>query len=131
MSNIYFISGHRDLTIEEFNFYYKPKILNALEEINVLFVIGDCIGADQMAQEFLYSISQDNVIVFHMFDAPRINYGFKTSGHYKSDIDRDTAMTLKSTYDIAWIRKGRSKSGTAQNLKRRIKLNEKFNGFQL
>ena len=57
---------------------------------------------------------------------------------FKSHSERDTAMTKASDYDIAWVRskeeairlygnsyKANKKSGTEQNLDRRIKLNKK------
>lgn len=46
----YFISGHRDLTWEEFAKWYAPAIStdNAAQ-----FVVGDCEGADRMAQDYL------------------------------------------------------------------------------
>ena len=38
-----------------------------------------------------------------------------------SDEERDLAMSCASTDDIAWVRSGREKSGTAKNINRRIK----------
>lgn len=40
-------------------------------------------------------------------------------GYYKTDEDRDAAMTRVSDVDIAYVREGRWNSGTAQNIKRR------------
>ena len=61
-----------------------------------------------------------NVVVFHMFDNPRNNAGgFSTAGGFKNDKERDAAMTNNSDADIAWVRPGREKSGTAKNLSRR------------
>lgn len=60
-----------------------------------------------------------------MFDKPRFNLGFKTSGGYKNDEERDAAMTKNSNYDIAWVRPGKEKSGTAKNLERRKKFCER------
>lgn len=53
-----------------------------------------------------------------MFIVPKL-YGFKTVGGFESDRVRDEAMTAASDADIAWVRPGREKSGTAKNLKRR------------
>jgi hypothetical protein len=83
------------------------------------FVVGDSCGTDTMAQEFL-SKSLSLVTVYHMFDSPRNNCGFKTISGFQSDKERDTAMTTDSDGDIAWVRPGREKSGTAKNLRRRI-----------
>jgi hypothetical protein len=126
---IAFISGHLDLTSEEFDTHYVPLIQIAIKN-NHTFVIGDARGADNMAQQFISEIyGGDNktnwgtyspVLVFHMFGSPRNNVGgFKTKGGYKSDDERDAAMTAASDYDIAWVRPGREKSGTAKNLARR------------
>lgn len=84
---IYFISGHRDLTWEEFAKWYAPKSIN----------------------------------VYHMLKAPRYlaNHNIPTIGGYTSDLQRDEAMTRNSDYDIAFIRKGKETSGTAQNILRR------------
>jgi hypothetical protein len=45
---------------------------------------------------------------------------FATKGEFKTDKQRDAAMTAASTIDIAWVRPGKEYSGTAQNLARRI-----------
>lgn len=121
----YFISGHRDLTLEEFNKYYTPVILEILEEDPTCeFVVGDYQGVDSMAQRLLENCV-DRVTVYHMFDAPRnlINPNFKTIGGFTSDEERDAAMTKDSDRDIAFVRKGRRKSGTAQNIVRRYEFN--------
>lgn len=56
----YFISGHRDLTWEEFTKWYAPAISNAINNDRLAcFVIGDCDGADKMAgyTSLVYSYS--------------------------------------------------------------------------
>lgn len=114
---VYFISGHLDTTKEEFFEHYVPAIERAREN-GCSFVVGDARGTDTFAQEFLKDYQ--NVTVYHMFDSPRNNVGnHPTAGGFKSDRERDEAMTFASTYDIAWVRPGREKSGTAKNLKRR------------
>lgn len=122
---IYFISGHRDLTKEEFEKYYIPKINKALsDDKNPKFIMGDYQGADIMAQKYLFSLSCHNIMtVYHMFDKPRnlASEYIKTKGGYKDDIDRDSAMTRDSDFDIAFIREGKVNSGTEQNIMRRIK----------
>ena len=49
-----------------------------------------------------------------------VNKHFKTVGGFENDIDRDSAMTKNSNYDVAYIRKGKEDSGTAQNILRRF-----------
>ena len=113
----YFISGHLDLTQQEFNMYYRELLVRAVDSGGI-FLVGDARGADTMVQEY-FKGSKD-VTVYHMFDKPRNNvYNYKTVGGFKSDDERDAAMTAASHEDIAWVRPGREKSGTAKNLKRR------------
>ena len=42
-------------------------------------------------------------------------------GGFGSDQERDSAMTGNTDEDIAWIRPGRERSGTAKNLMRRAR----------
>lgn len=115
----YFISGHLDLTEEEFQIHYAPQLQAAIDEA-AEFVVGDARGADAMAQQWLKDRGlEKDLIVFHMFELPRNGIGFKAVGGFTSDRQRDHAMTLNSDADIAWVRPGRKKSGTAKNLTRR------------
>jgi hypothetical protein len=114
---IFFISGHLSLTQDEFDIHYKPFIVEALCH-NSSFVVGDAKGADTLAQNYLFG-KTDRVVVYHMFGSPRYNAGFPTEGGFQSDEERDNAMTDNSDSDIAWVRKGREKSGTQKNLDRR------------
>lgn len=117
-----FISGHRDVTEEEFNIHYKPLIDVAIENGHH-FVVGDYEGLGIMAQRYLKEHCEESkVTVYHMFVSPRNHVdGFNTLGGFFSDEDRDSNMTKDSDYDIAWVRPGKEKSGTAINIKRRNK----------
>lgn len=122
MSRVYFISGHRDITQDEFDKYYLNTINKLAEDNNNTFVVGDYHGVDIMAQtELAFLVDPDRVTVYHMFDKPRnlASTKFHLKGGYKTDEERDAAMTRESTDDIAWIRKGKEDSGTAQNILRR------------
>lgn len=129
---IQFISGHIDLTEQEFSDHYARPIFGASLDGDD-FVLGDAAGADRMAADYLWSLRLTNpdikVTVFHMFDAPRYNPGFPTQGGYQSDDERDSAMTEASDADIAWVRSGREKSGTAKNLARRKKTCPRCDGW--
>lgn len=121
---VYYISGHLDLTEEEFDEHYAPEIDRVIKQNNgyAHFVVGDARGADTMAQRYLHDVhATARVVVFHMFDKPRncVSPDFATRGGYKTDCERDEAMTEVSEDDIAWVRPGREKSGTAKNLQRR------------
>lgn len=118
-NDIAFISGHLDLTQEEFDLHYRPRIHDAVL-LGHDFVVGDARGADDMAQRFLSTHKcKPRFIVYHMFDSPRHNAGKHTEGGFQSDDERDAKMTSVSQYDIAWVRGGREKSGTAKNISRR------------
>lgn len=120
----FFISGHRDITKEEFNKLYVPTIINVITSYDAYFVIGDYEGVDIMAQDFLlddlkYDVSK--VKVFHMGEKPmNVNEKVKlTAPNFADDEHRDGSMTLMSDADIAFVREGRETSGTAQNIIRR------------
>ena len=116
---INFISGHLDLTPAEFDEHYRPQIDVALSK-NQGFVVGDARGADTLAQLYLFG-KTEAITVYHMFESPRNNAGFPTKGGFQSDKERDEQMTRDSHQDIAWVRRGREKSGTQKNLDRRGK----------
>ncbi len=113
-----FISGHLDLTQDEFDREYIPLIEKALLQGDK-FVIGDARGADTIAQKYLSQFNGwTNVTIYHMFESPRNNVGnYKTVGGFKNDSERDCNLTYCSDYDIAWVRPGRENSGTAKNLR--------------
>ena len=142
-----FISGHMDLTKEEFAARYEPAI-RAAHAAGAHFVVGDAHGCDFMAQRLLAALETGQpkdaarVRVFHMLERPRHSFGsgcgsndpslpkeawagcrggFPLVGGFTSDAERDAAMTAASTGDIAWVRPDKSKknSGTAKNIERR------------
>ena len=114
-----FISGHRNLSQDEFTKYYQPQ-LDKVMAADHQFVVGDAPGADAMAQRYLSQhIDGNRVTVYHVRQRPRFNAGFSTSGGYPMQSAKDAAMTAVSDYDIAWVRPGKETSGTARNLARR------------
>ena len=122
----YFVSGHRDVTEEEFKEHYAPALSRAAWNPNARFVIGDYYGVDIMAQKYLKEEGIKNVVVFHMLEKPRNNAGFPTIGGFTSDEDRDSAMTDVSDEDILWVRPGKEGSGTDQNRLRRLYPNNTY-----
>lgn len=127
MGRVYFISGHRDITPDEFDKYYLEILDKLAEDHTNTFVVGDYQGVDFMAQQALAEmVSPERVTVYHMFDKPRnlASKSFNLKGGYQSDEERDAAMTHDSTDDIAWIRRGKEQSGTAQNILRRYTMFE-------
>ena len=121
----YFISGHRDITEEEFERNYKLALEDVVNGVpDCRFVVGDYYGADIMAQDYLVDVllvDPDRITVYHMLDAPRnINPKIKnTVGGFESDRERDAAMTAASSADIAFVRDNTKISGTAENILRR------------
>ena len=127
MRTIYFISGHRNITDKEFKDNYAGALLEASLDDHNTFVVGDYYGVDIMAQNYLVDIlkiNPDRITVYHMFDSPRnINPKItKTKGGFKTDSERDAAMTAASNVDIAFVRDEKKWSGTGENLLRRHKL---------
>jgi hypothetical protein len=103
----YFISGHLDLTWDEFEKHYKEQIDTAINKENSKFIVGDAKGADLLSQKYLASLGINKVTIYHMHDKPRNiidAYIGNTIGEFKSDEERDSAMTRDSDYDILWIR---------------------------
>lgn len=121
----YFISGHRDITEDEFERNYKPALEYVLNTVpGCRFVVGDYCGADIMTQNYLVDVldvEPDRITVYHMFEAPRnINPKItNTVGGFESDRERDAAMTYASVDDIAFVRDNTKMSGTAENILRR------------
>lgn len=123
----YFISGHRNITEEEFNKNYAEQLSFIKEHMKkgyYKFVIGDYNGVDIMAQNYLIdnlNIDPEHITIYHMFDSPR-NCHPKIKnlvGGFKSDEERDSAMTKNSDLDIAFVRDHNKWSGTAANILRR------------
>lgn len=127
-NNTIFISGHRDITEEEFEYNYAPHIEYEIEQNPyVKFIIGDYQGCDIMAQNYLIDVllfNPNNITVYHMGDMPKnINSKIKnTIGGFETDEERDAKMTENSYKDIAFIRDHTKWSGTGQNILRRFKL---------
>ncbi len=126
-THIGYVSGHLDLSEEEFAAHYVPRIVEAVARgcsdphgpSGLSFVVGDARGADLLFQRYAQAQGL-SVTVFHMFAEPRNNVGgFPVVGGFASDAARDEAMTAASGFDVAWVRPGRERSGTAKNLARR------------
>lgn len=130
---IYFVSGHRDLSYEDFEKYYIPKIEEvAKKDTEAEFIVGDCDGVDKYVMDYIFSETLCSLTIYYMFSKPRNTPNDKPVGSlvssyklvyfrggFKSDEERDSAMTRNSDCDIAFIKDNRWNSGTAQNIKRR------------
>lgn len=122
--NTYFISGHRDLTENEFEFYYIPIINQIISENSeAKFIVGDCEGCDIMSQNYLVNIIDDisKITVYCVGDTPRnvnSNIIYIKNG-FNNDREKDFAMTKSSFQDIAMVRNPEKWSGTGENILRR------------
>ena len=123
----YFISGHRNITEEQFEKYKNEIHATYVLDPEANFVVGDYNGVDIMAQNFLMDVlcvPTERVTVYHMFDTPR-NMNPKITnlkGGFTSDSERDEAMTIASIRDIAFVADNKVMSGTAENILRRFLL---------
>lgn len=129
-----FISGHVDITTEQWNQYYKDKIDEAIEK-HSNFVVGDAKGADKMSIQYLINKNYPThkVTIYHLHKKPRVKSKFQTKGGYNTYDERDSDMTFNSDEDIAWLRPEEETkilygekyypriSGTQKNLERRQK----------
>jgi hypothetical protein len=120
------ISGHLNLSEDEFWEHYAPAIMRAIADGHS-FVVGDAPGGDRMGQTLLSGFNVPVTVYYCAnFDRPRHNIGgFPTVGAGLSQSGKDAARTRASDYDIAWVRPGREDSGTARNLARRKKMKGK------
>lgn len=125
----YFVSGHRDLTSEEFARHYKFWIKTVLDNNPfAAFVVGDWEGCDTMFVEYLLSLPREMPDVdLYCVESPKMKpFGEDVTNfeniriHIKRSYDVcDRTMTKLSDFDIAWVRPGREDSHTATNIKRR------------
>lgn len=140
-----FVSGHVNITPEEFALHYTPKLEEALARGDE-FVVGSAEGADKMALIWLAKAGVAHKTTVYgyeknpntMSDRIRgcIRLGFNTRQGFESYTKRDAKMTEDSDYDIAWVRPPEEckkllgeaynpdrVSGTERNLIRRAQLN--------
>lgn len=115
------ISGHLDVSKEEFEKHYREKIDQGIARGDA-FVVGDSRGGDSLGQQYLAKKGVKNVVIYHLHQRPFSNFGnWQTRGQFTNHTQKDAAMTRDSTYDIAWVRDPERSSGTRRNLERRQK----------
>ena len=123
----YFVSGHRDLTREEFDKHYIPQIIKVItHDITASFVVGDWEGCDSMFLRYMIDNRYINDIHLYCVRESKLCNNLELGEDYairlvsKRNYDEcDISMTRDSDFDIAWIRPGREDSHTAKNIKRR------------
>lgn len=106
-----FISGHTDLTSQEFSDHYVDKITEAINQGHQ-FVIGHSAGADTMGLNYLlqHRVNPQSISIY-VYDRYQSGVadkyqklGVKVVTGYTSYGSRDGAMTKDSDYDILWVR---------------------------
>jgi hypothetical protein len=143
----YFISGHTNLTKEEFNKNYKEKLDSIIHnEKDYTFIIGNSNGADLIALKYLLNngCNPKLITIYYMDNINDrnenyyINLGLNIIKGFTSYDKRDSLMTKNSDLDIGWIRSPEENkkllesigekfrknriSGTEKNLLRRKKI---------
>lgn len=101
----YFISGPKNVNLNEFKKHYNHKIDEKIKkDKDSKFIVQDYVGCDLLAQKYLKYKNIKNVIVYHIGESPRQNpHGFQTKSNFSNCIDRDFQMTCDSDEDICWI----------------------------
>lgn len=138
-----FISGHTQITEEEFEAHYRGKLDEAIRQGH-RFVAGDAPGVDTGAVRYLLmrGVPPQDITVYTYRKTDPVQELAKVGitqvtimpGPWSSYTQRDAQMTEDSDYDIAWVRSveesrimygakfdPKRKSGTERNLVRRAK----------
>lgn len=111
MSRVVFVSGHDDITGEEFSQHYVTQLFELMRDPDVSFIVADAPGCDEIVQLTLAHGAHDRVTVYHAFENPRKNHGavdggnpFPTVGGFSDCDERDAAMIEASNEDLTWLR---------------------------
>lgn len=136
MARTAFISGPLNISEDRFRQLYIPAIDKAIAD-NDSFVIGDAIGVDKIALDYLISrgVDKSRITIYQRKRKQKVVYENINTLEFKSDKEKDVAMTKNSHYDIAFpepiedliARIGDAYdpsriSGTQQNINRRKEL---------
>lgn len=113
-----FISGHLDISKAKFLELYKSEIDNAINNGHH-FVIGNAVGCDEFAIEYLQekNVTNNRVTIYHhestydkieknhltISDINKFGYTNVQTG-FDNFTERDAMMTKDSHYDIAHVR---------------------------
>jgi hypothetical protein len=108
MKVTHFVTGHLDITPEQFREHYVPLLEQACKEADSEFVMGTAPGADHMTLEWLLANGvapgRITVCVLERFRDTELPAGVKRIGHFPSHEKCDAAMAAMSHYCIAWVR---------------------------
>lgn len=107
------ISGSRSIKV------LPKEAIQSLDKIieqGFEILLGDASGIDTLVQQYLKSKNYQNVVVYHAYQKPRNNVGFKSEKVDGNYTDRDKYMCGLADFGLA-IWDGVSR-GTAANIKR-------------
>ena len=121
---VVFVSGHLDVTADEFAAHYPPVLASMINEGVRSFILGGGCGVDAMAQDWLARHPKSGQLHITVYDKKLENNvrfsGVHHCNGFTSYPARDEIMTERSTEDLAFIRdRGGMGSGTFQNVLRR------------
>lgn len=111
--------------------YQSTKGITNVQCAQVEGVLHDRLQVDKFAMDYIFNKDICHITIYHMFNKPRNIPEANTRvildlvdfrGGFKSDEERDSAMTRDSDFDIAFVKDCRWNSGTAQNIKRRYNI---------
>lgn len=137
MSKCYFVSGHTDLSTKDFDKYYKSRLEQAAKDPNSTFVMGESVGVDEMAMNYLHELGVEGsrITIYHLMARPRrFVDGCIVKGGFNTHTEKDDAMTRASDEDILFVRSEEESrkmygkkyrpriSGTEHNALRRARL---------
>jgi hypothetical protein len=120
----YYITGHRDLSKEEFNRIYLPKIDDIIrEDSNAVFLVGACEGVDLYTRQYLIKYNIRLQIYGPYFESDHINN--ITQVHFLVSYENAAnKMIENSDITIGFIKPGRESSFTALNILKRYIINK-------
>jgi hypothetical protein len=106
--DVVFISGHTNLSNDEFELHYKPALNRLTSE---MIYIGNAYGADKMSFDYLISKGyQTALITICCYGKSSVDPDYYKTKNvhviegFNSYTQRDTFMTNNSVRDLLWIR---------------------------
>lgn len=120
----YYITGHRDLSKEEFSKIYIPEIDRIIrEDSNAVFLVGVCEGVDLYTRQYLIKYNIRLQIYGPYFEFDHINN--ITQVHFLVSYENAAnKMIENSDITIGFIKPGRESSFTALNILKRYIINK-------
>ena len=131
-----FISGIETISLDQFNLYYRPRLLELCKNPEINFNISDDTGCSALVQDLLIKTLPEEqlkrVVVFCLHSPQYVlSEGFHLVGGFNTLEERNAAMTVTSDADYHIILSGRGKSAVENNICRRNSPEYDFSKFLL